>query len=352
MPEASPLLALQQGTGSTARGVSAQFGQRAADQQQAIANALRPIAGTPEALASAEGQRAATGKILYDAATKAPQPKVDEQLATLASNPYFMKAWPEARRMADAAGKSDTTSYLHNVKLILDNELLKTGDSALNRGQRKLVGDLQRNIVDWLKTNNKAYETARSTFREQSIPINRMQVGQALESKLTSPSGTETPGAFLRAISDEQKTIKNVLGQPRSDFGQVFSGKDKATINEIGGLLENSLAAKRPLQPTVLSGRNVAEDATASLPSILSRPVVIANWALKTLTSGKSSLEARVDSVNAYRLLNPEKFVEAMKTLPPSEAKKISDAFAKQGISIYNQGLIAPTTSGLLGLQE
>lgn len=351
MPEASPLLALQQGTGSTARGVSAQFGQRAADNQAAIVNALRPIAGTPQELAAAEGKRAATGKVLYDAATKA-NPKIDEALVSTTDNPYFIKAWPEAKRMADAAGKSDTTTYLHNIKLILDNELQKTGDSALNRGQRKLVGDLQRNVVEWLKTSNPVYDIARSEFRSQSIPINRMQVGQALEAKLTSPTGAETPGAFLRAISDETKTVKNVLGQPRSDFGQVFSGKEQATINEIGGLLENSLSAKKPLQPTILSGRNVAEDATASLPSILSRPVVIANWALKTLTSGKSSLEARVDAVNAYRLLNPEKFVEAMKTLPPSKRELIAKEFSKQGISIYNQGLIAPTTSGLLGATE
>jgi hypothetical protein len=349
IPEASPLLAMQNRVSSLPGGPSGQFGRRAVENREAISQALAPIAGTPQQLTAAEGARAATGSALYEAASKAA-PKADEKLVSLANNPYFQKAWPEARRMSEASGKTDMTTYLHNIKLILDNELRKTGDSALNRGQRKLVGDLEREIVDWLSTNNKAYEAARSTFKAQSIPINRMQVGQALEKKLVSPTDQMTPGTYLRAIDEETKLLKNVLGQSRSNLKQVFNPQEEATVREIGGLLERQLAVKNPPVRTNLQSSSAGDSTAIDLPALLSRPVVLANYIIKHLTGGSASLERRIDEINAVRMLDPEKFVAALKTMPPSKASQIEAMLQqKAGWTPMNTGLINPAVTGLLG---
>jgi hypothetical protein len=177
--------------------------------------------------------------------------------------------------------------------------------------------------------------------------VDRMKVGQALEKRFVSPTNQTTPGSYLRAIDEESKTVKTATGQPRIDFGDIFNPRERATIQEIGGLLERQLAAKNPVQPTVLQGKDIASEATSSLPSILSRPVVIANWVIKTLTSGHSSLESKIDKINAFRLLNPDKFVEAMQETPPTIRQQVFEQLAKRhGVKPVGTGLIAPAAIG------
>jgi hypothetical protein len=231
------------------------------------------------------------------------------------------------------------TSFLQNAKSLLST----TAREAKDPKERMLVGNVERKLSDWLENANPDWAKARTNFRERSIPINQMQVGQQIEKKLLSPSDQMMPGGYLKAIADETATIKTATGQPRSEFGQVFTGQQKATLDEIGQLLEGKLASQKPLQATRLSGDNIAEDAVIHLPQLLSRPVAMANWAIKQITGAKGNLEARVDKVNAARMLDPAKFAAAMKTLPAGERRMIENALA----AVKYQGVIAPAINAL-----
>jgi hypothetical protein len=337
MPEASPLQALQAATAKGPRGISAQFFQRADDQQGAIKQALRTVARTPEELDSAIASRGALATKEYgDAARKL---KVDDELKSLLGDPYFQKIKKEALDMSVSSGQKDMTSFLQNAKSLLST----TAREAKDPKERMLVGNVERKLSDWLENANPDWAKARTNFRERSIPINQMQVGQQIEKKLLSPSDQMMPGGYLKAIADETATIKTATGQPRSEFGQVFTGQQKATLDEIGQLLEGKLASQKPLQATRLSGDNIAEDAVIHLPQLLSRPVAMANWAIKQITGAKGNLEARVDKVNAARMLDPAKFAAAMKTLPAGERRMIENALA----AVKYQGVIAPAINAL-----
>lgn len=454
LPTASPLQALQKGTGSTAQGISGQFGQRALEQEQALKNALRPIAGTKEQLENAlrtakenaaenygrimplrvspesdvqamqqavanrlqsrdqalqqygqmatqeaenvtragnwfpvpgmprvSGQVSAFPERASEAAAGAAEAKgisafrksqadqlerltevlrgtvglEEKSLYPLLNRPSIQRALKAAQEGAAEKGEyfpkeigdDFTVANLHRIKLALDDVLNRPqgpGTSALDKTVAKEVVDTRKAFVQWLASKVPDYGKAKMRFSQDMTPVNRMQVGQALENKLFgAPADQMNPGAYLRMIDDETKTVKNVLGQPRSDFGQVFDPRQQATIDEIGGLLERKLSSTKPLQPTVLSGTDIASEATGRLPSVMSTPVVLANWILKTMTSKSSPLERKVDAINAQWLLNPESFVEALKTMPPTQAQQIMQMLQKQGVSPMQQGLIAPS---------
>jgi hypothetical protein len=344
MPAASPLLALEKATAAGPRGISEQFGQRAADQRSAIEQALRPIAGTPEELASAVGKRSAIDRVNYGAAAGTDKDKaVMPLLMQLQKQPYFNEVYNEAALMGTQSGKLDLTTLLHNAKVILEDKMTATGDATLNRAKRALTGNLIEELTTGLGKANPLYDTARTVSKANAVPVNRMRVGQALEEKLVSPTDQMMPGGYLRAIDNETKLIKDATGRPRSNFGQVFSGQEQATINEIGQLLEGKLAAQKPLQATRIGGNDIADQAVIHLPQLLSRPVAMANWAVKQITASTGNLEARVDKVNAARMLDPAKFAEAMKTLPSGERAMIEKAL---GAAKY-QGLIAPAVNSL-----
>jgi hypothetical protein len=347
MPEASPIMAMAEGTGRHGGGISAKYAQRVMDQEDAIAKAMRPIAGTPEELATAVGKRSATGAANYEAAaTSAKDKAVMPLLMQLQKNPYFNEVYSEAATMGTAAGKQDLTTLLHNAKLILDKKLSNKGDLALDKGKKVLISDLQEKLVTGLGKANPAYDHARKVHQELSVPVNRMQVGQALEQKLVSPTEQATPGSFLRAIDDETKVIKDATGRARSDFGQVFTGKERATLNEIGQLLEGKLRTLHPKQKTVLQNQDLSVDATVLLPSMLSRPVVLANWLIKKITHS-DTLRGGVDEINAAWQLHPEKFVAAMQEIPPSKRQVIMKALNREGVNSIRQGMIAPSIQSL-----
>jgi hypothetical protein len=349
MPEASPIMAMAEGTGRHAGGTSAKFGQRVMDQEDAIAKAMRPIAGTPEELAAAVGKRSAIDRVNYAAASadgKTVDKAVMPLLMKLQKQPYFAEVYNEAATMGTQSGKQDLTTLLHNAKVILEKKMTATGDDTLNSVKRKLTGDLIEELKAGLGKANPLYDTARTVSKENAVPINRMRVGQALEQKLVSPTEQATPGSFLRAIDDETKVIKDATGRARSDFGQVFTGKEQATLNEIGQLLEGKLRTLHPKQKTVLQNQDLAEDATVLLPSMLSRPVVLANWLIKKITHS-DTLRGGVDEINAAWQLHPEKFVAAMQEVPASKRQVIMKALNREGVNSIRQGMIAPSIQSL-----
>jgi hypothetical protein len=331
MPEASPLQALQKQGASRQGGTSALYFQRELDQQKAIKDALRTVAKTPEELESAVASRGALAAEEYGAAAR--KLKIDDELKRLLGDPYFKKIEQEARDMSVSSGKKDMTSFLQNAKSLLST----TAREAKDPKERMLVGNVERKLTDWLADANPQWNTARENFKQRSIPINQMQVGQQIEKKLMSPADQMMPGGYLRAIQDETATIKNATGQPRSSFGQVFNTQQKQTLDEIGNLLENKLAANKPLQGTHLDTKDIAAAKMIQLPRLLDTKVSMTNWLLRMATGGKSKLENHIDEINSLQMLDPKKFVEAMKDLPPTQRELI----AKQ-LSLRNQGLIAP----------
>ncbi len=351
LPEASPIIALQNKTASAPGGISAMFGAREAAQKEAREKALRSFAGTEDDLERAIAARTAASGPNYKEAFDQVV-KRDPELKALWKDPFFKKevgdAWELFRHsQPDRKLREGYTEFLHYVKHGLDQKLSRTGDSALNRAQRSAVNDVRTQLVDWLNKRNPSYDYAREQHRVASVPINQMQVGQELIRKLQSPTGAETPSSFLRTADDATKMIRSVTGMPRQSLGQVLTPEQEAATRSVALDLERKLASMKPAQATRLAhGVDIAAGQIDRLPSLLKTPFVVANWLI-----GKMAVksEKAVDEIIAYRLLNPAEFAKAIEVLPPDRKAELVAKLANAGVDPVRQGLIAPAVSGLFG---
>jgi hypothetical protein len=284
-----------------------------------------------------------------------------ESAAPLMQRPSMQNAIQYAKNLASERGykfpasldDNFTVQNLHDIKLGLDAQIragaAKGQPSSLDNSTLEAINGTKSQFLKWFESKVPAYGKARVEFSKDMVPVNRMQVGQALESKLVPPTDQMSPGNYLRAISDETKLVKTSTGQPRSDLGGIFNPRERETVADIGNLLERKLASQKPLQATNLTGHNAAQETSIDLPALLSRPVVLANFIIKKLSGGTGGIERKIDELNAIRMLNPEAFVAAYKSMPPGQAQQIQAMLERQGVNVMNQGFIAPSVTGLLG---
>lgn len=314
-------------------GVSGQFVTREAEQEAARRVALEGVGGTKAGLDAAEmarGVRAASdyGKAYANAI------KADSKLAELSQNPYFRDALPDALKLAEANGlnsKTDLTRVLHYVKISLDKMLARTGDTALANTEKGAVQSLQKDLIGWMGAKNPDYEAARAAFAAASKPINEMQVGQYLQSKLVAPlENTERAGVFAQAVRDAPGTIKRSTGGPRfTELNQVLSPKNESVVNAILEDLQRKGAFEKLAKGTSLPGgsRLIEGSKGVQLPNLLSRPAMLANFVMKTIGEGA---DKKINKLAAQRYLNPQMLAESLKDVPVSQRGAIVEALLQR----------------------
>ena len=284
---------------------------------------LNKIAGTSDDLANAQNLRSANSGKLYTESFDIPI-KADPKLAIISKNKYFRTAMRDANNLAEAEGvnaKENLTQYLHYVKEGLDKQLNVTdavGKTALGRNETRIIGKVKSDLVDWLSKKNPKYNEARIQFQKDSIPVNRMEVGNELKNAFTTSLDQESAPSFASAIKNINKTVKKATG-----FGKGGLEGAGLTTDEIRGLAKIAKELKIEKRMEVMASKSKAVlpaltgETTISLPHILSRPIVITNHVLRAL--GK-------DRTPAYKKLlidivkDPKQFVKAYK-LPSGDKR-------------------------------
>ena len=277
---------------------------------------LDKIAGTSDDLAKAQNLRSANSGKLYTESFDIPI-KADPKLAVISKNKYFRTAMRDANNLAEAEGvnaKTNLTQYLHYVKEGLDKQLNVTdavGKTALGRNETRIIGKVKSDLVDWLSKKNPKYNEARVQFQKDSIPINRMEVGNELKNAFTTSLDQKNAPSFSSAIKNINKTVKKATG-----FGKGGLEGAGITIDEIKKLTKIARELKIEKRMKVMAADSKAVlpelsgEINISLPHILSRPIVITNHVLKAL--GK-------DMTPAYKKLlidivkDPKEFIKAYK---------------------------------------
>lgn len=284
---------------------------------------LDKIAGTSDDLANAQNIRSANSGRLYTESFNVPV-KANPELAQISKNKFFRKAMSDANNLAEAEGitaKNNLTQYLHYVKEGLDKQLNVTdavGKTALGRNETRVIGKVKRDLVDWLTKKNPKYNQARIQFEKDSIPINKMEVGNELKQAFTTSLEKKSPAKFATAVRDINKTVKRATGFGKNKgLDGILTAKEIKDIARITKELQSESTMKvmagesKAILPT-LSG-----EISISLPHILSRPVVITNHLLGML--GR-------DRTPAYRKLlvnlvkDPQEFIRAYK-LPSGDKR-------------------------------
>lgn len=328
IPGATGLAAYQEALSKvTKKGVAGKFAERATEQQAARQAALEEIGQTPGFLDFAKSLRDFDATRNYGEAFNASI-TADPNLAKLVTrNPYIQKALPDAIDLAQAKGisaKTDLTEFLHYVKLSLDKQLTKTGDTALSATEKQAVQSAKGELLGWLKVKNPAYEKARELFADASKPINQMEIGQYLEKQLGTPLGNkERAAAFATAVQEATSTIKKSSGAAAGEkLSDILTPKQSAIVDNV--LADLQRKAKSETLASQSKVGNIGVEKGGELPNVLNRAATYTNFILKAL---KRDANDEINRVAAEMLLDPVKLAAFMENVPKNRVKGIIEPF-------------------------
>jgi hypothetical protein len=306
-------------------GASAKFAAREAEQEAARLTSIRTVGKTPQALEAAVSARAADATRNYgDAYSKVVV--ANPELAQLATNPYIKDAIPDAIKLAEAKGitaKTDLTQFLHFVKLGMDKQLAKVGDTALSTTEKAAVQKAKSELTQWVNSKNPSYQAAREEFSKASKPINQMQIGQYLEDSLqVALKDKENAGAFAKAVADAPSTIKKASGSSvGTSLDQILTPKQKAVVDNLLADVQRSSKADALARKTGSLGDKAPE--ANEMPHLLNRTATVMNTVLKAI---RDDATTEINKVATDLLLNPQKLADFMSAVPKNRAKDISEA--------------------------
>lgn len=272
-PEGSPLIAHQSITAGTPGGASAQFGERAMKQ------------------------------------------KVARKVAATTRNDLLGPQRDAALEAANANGGVPSTNILKSIDILADEPGKRASEVV-----SKTLGNVREKIASLAGTDGKI--DARDLYTVRKEIGNTIQV-YAKESanwdkKLTA--GLE---------SDIQKGIDNAIegagGMGWKDYLEKYAARSQAIADD----LTRAKLALKPVQKTNLQGGiNVSEEMRTHFPQLLSRPMMLANFALRKMGG---TLEPRLDAEAVARYLTPSYLADALKEVPSNSRYKIAEALLRYG---------------------
>ena len=349
IPAGSPIQAHQKLVSQEPGGISAVFGQRIADQQAARDAALS-FAGTPEDVQNLIQQRTAAVKPLYDAVEKSTAQV--KSIPVLHKVDSFLKTNPNRDSIAVPMQKIRSALVVPTqtgTKLESNPQALKSLSDQIGDmlGKKTVTGQPEydvkalRDVKEVLDAQLSKYvpefKKAQAVFTEMSKPINVMQIGQSLKDKLVNPTGSETPGTYLRALENEKKLLKESIGFGRKGIESFLSPEQMNNVNSVAKDLERTISSKHPLQGTNLRGGiNVAGENTISLPNLLSRPAMLANYVIKSV--GRN-IEPEIDSYLARLYQNPKELASVISQVPAQQRNQFANA-----VKVYGRAALMNAT--------
>jgi hypothetical protein len=171
-------------------------------------------------------------------------PWIKGELAKLQKRPAFEQAWREAKTVAanrglelgDAAD-NNVVQYTHFAKIALDDMIDKANR---NGGDVKGLLDTKRKLVSLIESKDFApsYRMARETYARDSLPINKLDTGAALEDALL-PAFEQfgarriTPQKFAGAVANLDDTARKATGFSGARADQLYSPAEREAIENV-----------------------------------------------------------------------------------------------------------------------
>lgn len=305
---------------------------------------------TPADLTAAKEARQAAFDSTYHTAKKGHAPGkheeaigkagVDKRLQALMDRPAIGEAFASAEKNAPNAGKvvfekvpvsgfskekgplagKLTGEGVHRVKLALDKMIarakaVETDPKIATELDKYNVADLttaKRDFLNWAEEYIPEYGEARRGFREASVPINRMEVGQHIQSelkKILENKNLDAAGradAFDKLLSDAPKIIRNSMGESRfHSLEEVLDRSSLMKIQDVRKHLQRAKAVEADTEAGI--GGKLVKDAEDSLKHIpASKQAGLASIVNQLLKLGKGKLSERDAVEIALRFKDPE----------------------------------------------
>lgn len=235
----------------------ATFDSLARRNNAARVGAIRQFAGEESDIAAAEAARNAAVQADRQAAMQAgPVSIADTQTAVGSAfdaaqgDPATQAGLSQIRGLLSRADPADAAQTVPEDRMFVLENVRKTigdmlggkygGDNAAAlRGSRSLIG-VRDTLNDEISRQVPEFGNYLGRFRQESVPINRMQVGQELLSRSSSAipdptTGLETltPAAFGRQARDLDALAARATGFDKARAASILQPQDMATINAV-----------------------------------------------------------------------------------------------------------------------
>lgn len=304
------------------------YSDRQLAQDAARVAALRQFGKDEAALTAAKQTRAGTAAQLYGAAGAQPL-RIDATVRALMDRPSMQVALERARKLAAedgvtwGAGQTYTAADGHYVKLALDDLIRDPATFGIGKVEVSKIADTRKAFISWLEKQVPDYGTARSTFQAQSKPINQMEVGQYLESRLTTALQGDTtlrPGVFAGAVEAAPQTIKKATtgASPYQKLEDILTPDQLKAVNAIRDDLarearQKALASRgRPAGPSAenaFTAQMMDAAGGVAIPNMLDRVAMLAN-AIMRRVAGKIDRKLAIEL--ATDMLDPKRTATAI----------------------------------------
>lgn len=313
-------------------------------QDAARLAAVRAVGQDKPALQAAEASRKAVSDPLYAAAREGTKPvntapvtaKVDLILKNNPGNRELVTELTNIKKGLEAAGSDPqkVASVLDGMKASIKDEKNKFIGGVLNK--------LKEDLVDAIP----GYKKAQAVFAVKSDPVNRMEIGQYLEQKLTNPldeTATQRAASYAGALRDAPGTIKRATGAPRFDELEKVPGMSQQNLSDIKGVLSD-LARKARAEKLGKLGmqRGAQIEQPFGLPATgpLHQQYMIFKTVLGRISKGLN--DKTIDMI-ADALQVPSKTLKLLQNAPSAQQQKIVDNIITAKIG---RGAVIAATTG------
>lgn len=362
--------------------------ERAQEQAAARLADLRTVGRTEADLEKAKAARKAEASTLYSAAERGAPITETPEFTELLSRPSMDKALSRAEELSAERGQvfqigktvparqvesailgpsgealkktipATQAKYpvasLHNLKLAMDDLVRNPERFGIGASEAAAIGRTRKEFVDLLKKKSPLYEAARAKFAERSGPINRMEIGQYLESKLLSPLDQEAPqraGVFATAVEQAPQTIQRALdGAPRFEkLTDVLTPQEVQKVERIRADLAREARAGRMARAAAQAGPEAGRAIQIPKPNLMDRVFNVAN---KVISSLERKIDRRLAIQIATEMLDPQQAAQviedamkyAEKTKATSAKVRKAGEPLKKDIQKYSPEITAAVT--------
>lgn len=301
------------------------------------AGILEKGAGSDKVYAKAENLRAANAKINYGA-VKNFVFNADKEINALMQRPSVAKATEVAKiRMAEQGGKLTQMEALQSIKVALDKMISKPKDFGIEAMQLSDVVKTRNAFVSWLSKKAPLYEKANKIYMENSKPIAQMDLWRELRKQFINPKGDETPGSYMRALRDQQKTIKQATGYAKGKgFSQIFDKENSSLAAKLAAEMEAELAKKSMANEINLSGAGkMAEAIEPQIPPMLHTASTVSRWLISKIAK---DADIEINVAAAKIMADPKMLASVLKTVKADNRgaffKSIQDMASSKAMTV------------------
>jgi len=349
------------------RSTSNQFDAIDRSNNAARVQAIEGFAGDGAALSAARAARTRETAELLDSAMQdggvnvsAIRESLAGQIEQSATRPAVQSALRDVNAALSNAG--DDVFGLYNVRKTVDDLLSGKagGDKSYARAATRELMQFKSQLDEEIAKASPTFGQYLNRYREMSVPINRMQVGQSLidaksGSAILDPvTGAQvlTPAQFSRKSRSLDDIAAKATGFSKAKANDILQAGDIAIIKAIQDDLE-----RQAFRATAGSGGNSQTFERTALDNQLTRRVgsglagqipMVGPYIRDFVGVLDKSRNDRIKERLAYLVANPEEARRVIAALPPAGQTIVTKALTQLGGAA---GAVSAATAGGGGLE-